>query len=156
MRAELGPIDIAKVKTIPEIALAIRKSIVGQRTPTYMAHTTTTQRELARRGSMPMYVPAHECAYNTTSWAAAGIGKLSFSGALEQAHVDGDVAGADGSLAFAGGFARIPTLPGRRLYGNVQGKVEKNDATGEEGGFWCDFCAVASSWQTIETFLSQL
>ncbi|KIY63971.1 hypothetical protein CYLTODRAFT_425646 [Cylindrobasidium torrendii FP15055 ss-10] len=157
MRAELGPIDIAKAKLIPEIALAIRKSILAQRTPTCMAHTTTAQRELARRGSIPVYAPAHEVAYNTTSWAAASIGKLSFSGALEQvSDEERDLGGADGSIAFAGGFAGVPALFGRRLYGNVQGKVESNQPTGEEGGFWCDFSAANSSWVAIEAFLSQL
>ncbi|KIY63970.1 hypothetical protein CYLTODRAFT_493506 [Cylindrobasidium torrendii FP15055 ss-10] len=152
MRTELGPLVSAKEKTIPEIALAIRKSILAQRTPTYMAHTTTTQREMARRSSMPVYVPAHERAYNTTSWAGAGIGKLSFGGALESNQPDT----ADGSLAYAGGFAMVPTMPGRSIYCTVQGRVEKNEATGEEGGFWCDFGAVASEWRAIEAFLSQL
>lgn len=152
MRTELGPLITAKEKTIPEIALVIRKSIVAQRTPTYMAHTTTTQREMARRGSLPVYVPAHERGYNTTSWAGAGIGKLLFSGALEL----GQETAADGSLAYAGGFAMVPTMPGRSVYCAVQGRVERNEITREEGGFWCDFGAVASSWDAIEAFLSQL
>ncbi|KIY66236.1 hypothetical protein CYLTODRAFT_444834 [Cylindrobasidium torrendii FP15055 ss-10] len=153
MRLELGTVSSAKKLSIPEIALALRKSVGSQRTPTWMEHTTTVLREIARRQTMPAYVPAHHQGYNSISWAGAGIGKLSFGAALEPGQT---VAGADGSLSYAGGYALKPKQSGRSITHFIQGRTERNETTGEDGGYWCDFGAYASSWKEIEGVLSGL
>ncbi|KIY63968.1 hypothetical protein CYLTODRAFT_493504 [Cylindrobasidium torrendii FP15055 ss-10] len=153
MRVELGTVSAAKKLSISDIALALRKSVLAQRTPLWMEHTTTTLRELARRQSTPIYVPANQQGYISISWAGAGIGKLSFGGALEPEQT---VDGADGSLSYAGGFAMNPNQPGRSVMHVIQGRTEKNERTGEDGGFWCDFGAYSSKWKEIEGVLNGL
>ncbi|KIY63969.1 hypothetical protein CYLTODRAFT_446294 [Cylindrobasidium torrendii FP15055 ss-10] len=153
MCLELGTISDAKKLSIPEIALALRKNMVSQRTPTRMEHTTTMLREVARRQTIPTVSPAHHQVYYSVSWAGAGLGKLSFGSALEPGQM---LTGADGTLSYVGGHALDPKQRGRSLAHIIQGKTERNELTGEDGGYWCDFGAYASSWKEIEGALNGL
>lgn len=137
-----------KRKSVAEFALDVRETIILSRTEEQMARAITLQREMSRARTLPVFNAANETIFYVTSWAAAKIGELDFSGAL----VGSDVP-EGGKVVYSSGFATNPAwTKGRWGWSIVSSKV----AEGEDGeaGYFCEVGALLTAWPHIEKFVA--
>ncbi|KIY66900.1 hypothetical protein CYLTODRAFT_422984 [Cylindrobasidium torrendii FP15055 ss-10] len=142
MSTKPQPIGDLQRQSVAEIARRIRTTITEQRSIDQIERAITLHREMAIRQSLPVFNKANESNFYTTSWAAARIGDLDFSGALCEGEQGGNV-------VYAGGLGVTPKhKQGRSRYSAIQSKVLPSD--GLEGGYWCDVGARKEYWPVLE------
>lgn len=141
------PIRVLQRTPAADIAIHIRKAVISQSTEEQLSKITTVFREMARRRSLPANHPPGETNLYITSWAAAKLSELDFSGAaLRQG-------GNAGNVLFVGGHAAPHgMLAGRSRWYMVLGKVPETEQG--EAGYWCDVGALSTAWPNIQKYMS--